>query len=105
MKKVLLLFIMVIAFSLTQANNHAVVKTITNQNASLQNSSMNIFGLYVQTTPVFQMAAATDTGILHFIHHAKKTKAKAGKKSKAKKTRHHKSERWGHHHNKKTNKN
>ncbi len=105
MKKVLLLFVMVFAFSLTQANNHAVVRTITSQNATLQNSSMTILGLNMQMSPLFQMAAATDTGFLHFGHHAKKTKQrKTDKKSKANKTGHHRSERWGHHHNKKQTK-
>ncbi len=105
MKKVLLLFVMVFAFSLTQANNHAVVKTITSQNTTLQNSSMNILGLNMLTIPAVQLEAVTDIGILHFGHHAKKTKQpKTDKKSKANKTRHHRSERWGHHHNKKENK-
>jgi len=107
MKKIALLFVMVFAFGLTQANNHAAVN-IANNDAVLQTATMAAQGVNMQTTPLLQMASATEAGIFHLGNHAKKTKQpKADKKTKANKTRHHKmhhNKKAAHPHHKKTTK-
>jgi hypothetical protein len=82
MKKIALMMVMVFAFSLTQAGNHVVVKTMEHNNATLQLTTA-VQGTNLQAAPVFEAEMHT--------HHATKAKQpKADKKPKTKKTREHK---------------
>ena len=90
MKKIALVIVMVFAFSLTQAGNHAVVNAIANHDATLQATTLAIQNTKMQAAPVFNMVAA-ETTVSH--QHANKTKQpKADKKPKVKKEKQHKTE-------------
>ncbi len=91
MRKIALLFVMVFAFSLTQASNHAVVKNITNHNAVLQPTTMAIQNTNMQAAPAFQMATATEVEMNSGNHAARTKRPRADKKPSVKKTRQHKS--------------
>jgi len=90
MKKIAILFVMVFAFSLTQASNHAVVKNIANNHAILQASTMAIQGTNMQKTPVFQMTAASEEEMNAGHHPARTKRPKADKKPRVKKAKQHK---------------
>ncbi len=88
MKKIAILFVMLFAFSLTQASNHAVTKALESNQANLQKTEAVQNGM-MQASSVFNlMADETVSG-----HHARKTKQpKADKKPKVKKEKQHKTE-------------
>ncbi len=88
MKKIVILFVMMFAFGLTQAGNHSAVQAMKTTRAHLQ-KAMAIQNTTMQDSPVFNlMEGETVSG-----HHGRKTKQpKADKKPKVKKEKQHKTE-------------
>ncbi len=88
MKKIAILFVMLFAFSLTQASNHAVVKALESNQANLQ-KTVTVQNGVMQAPSVFNLMADETVS----SHHARKTKQpKADKKPKVKKEKQHKTE-------------
>lgn len=91
MRKIALLIVMVFAFSLTQASNHAVANNVANNNAVLQATTMAIQNTNMQTVPAFQITTATEAEMNSGNHAARTKHPRADKKPRVKKTRQHKS--------------